>query len=82
MNYELFKARKEARLTQAAVAKKSRIRRERYNQIELNKTKPTFDEAILIGKAVNKQPNELFLVDDVRVNHNEQTVDFQEAANV
>jgi DNA-binding XRE family transcriptional regulator len=75
MNFELLRARKEAQKTQSKIYEETGIDRDRYGRIERGISEPTFGEAVLIGKAVNKNPEEIFLTSDVKklLNNNEQS---------
>jgi transcriptional regulator with XRE-family HTH domain len=74
LNFELLRARKEAKKTQQNIFEETGIDRERYGRIERGITEPTFEEAVLIGRAVTKNPTEIFLSSDAKklLNNNEQ----------
>jgi DNA-binding XRE family transcriptional regulator len=73
VNFELLKARKEADFTQQGMESETGIKRQRYNRIELEKTKPTIDEAYIIAKVVNKKLEEIFLPGNVQIIRKNQT---------
>jgi transcriptional regulator with XRE-family HTH domain len=66
LNFELLKARKEHNKTQYNISEETGIDRDRYGRIERGITDPTYEEAVLIGKAINRNPSEIFLSSDVK----------------
>ncbi|TCO53910.1 MULTISPECIES: helix-turn-helix transcriptional regulator [Thermoanaerobacteraceae] len=65
MRYYLKKARKQAGLTQAEIAKKVGIARTSYTNIELGIKNPSFDVATKIKKVLNVNDDNIFLNIDV-----------------
>lgn len=67
-NFEMYKARRTANLTHAALAKITGIKIRRVGYIEQGLTKPKVDEAFVLAKALNC-PIEIFLSPDVAKQH-------------
>lgn len=65
MRYELYKARKEKRMTQAQIAQLIGIDRASYTHIERGTRNPSMDVAQAIAKALGKTVDALFFASDV-----------------
>jgi transcriptional regulator with XRE-family HTH domain len=61
LNFELFKARKEAKLTHQDIENLTGIKRDRYGRIERNVSEPSVNEAMLIAEVVEKDVVKIFL---------------------
>lgn len=72
MMYELFKARKDAGLTQEDVARAVGIDRTAYNRIERGLRKPPVDVALKLAAVVHRQVEDLFSPNDVHPIHTDE----------
>lgn len=69
LRVKLREARIKAGLSPKEIAKKLRIRRASYVNIELGKRNPSFELAIKICQILNKKFEDIFLPDDVSECH-------------
>lgn len=80
MRYELYKARKEKRMTQAQIAQLVGIDRASYTHIERGTRNPSMDVAQAIAKALGKTVDALFFASDVSLRNNDEQVATRETA--